>query len=65
MSDALIVVPDDFPAVFEGSAAHERAKALGAVQLCSERGADDAGELARRIGGAKVAVNIRAYAPFT
>lgn len=65
MSDALIVVPDDFPAVFEGSAAHERAKVLGAVQLCSERGADDAGELARRIGGAKVAVNIRAYAPFT
>lgn len=65
MSDALIVVPDDFPAVFEGSAAHERAKALGAVQLCSERGADDAAELARRIGGAKVAVNIRAYAPFT
>jgi phosphoglycerate dehydrogenase-like enzyme len=65
MRDALIVVPDDFPAVFEGSAAHERAKALGAVQICSERGADDAVELARRIGGAKVAVNIRAYAHFT
>lgn len=65
MSDALIVVPDDFPAVFEGSAAHERAKALGAVQICSERGADDAGELAHRIGGAKVAINIRAYAHFT
>ena len=65
MSAPLIVVPDNFPAVFEDSAAHERALKLGALQVCSERGADDAAELARRIGGAKVAVNIRAYAPFT
>lgn len=65
MSDPLIVVPDDFPAVFEGSAAHEKAGALGALVVCGERGADDAVELARRIGSAKVAVNIRAYAPFT
>ena len=64
-ADALIVVPDDFPSVFEGSAAHERARKLGAVRVCSERGADDATELARRIGGATVAVNIRAYASFT
>ena len=65
MRDALIVVPDDFPSVFDGSAAHERAKKLGGVTLFCERGADDAAELARRIGGATVAVNIRAYAPFT
>ncbi len=65
MTDALIVVPDDFPAVFEGSDAHEKAQALGAVRICGERGAEDAAELARRIGGATVAVNIRAYAPFT
>ncbi len=65
MSEALIVVPDDFPAVFEGSAAHERARALGAVRVCGERGAEDSIELARRIGGAQVAVNIRAYAQFT
>ena len=63
--DVLIVVPDDFPAVFEGSAAHERARTLGALRVCGERGADDAAELARRIGSAQVAVNIRAYAPFT
>jgi D-3-phosphoglycerate dehydrogenase len=63
--DALIVVPDDFPSVFEGSAAHERANKLGLLRICNERGADDAMELARRIGGAKVAVNIRAYAPFS
>ena len=60
-----IVVPDDFPAVFEGSAAHERARALGAVRVCGERGAEDSTELARRIGDAQVVVNIRAYAPFT
>ena len=64
-SDALIAVPDDFPAVFEGSAAHQRASKLGAVQVFGERGADDSAELARRIGGARVAVNIRAYAQFT
>ncbi len=63
-SETLIVVPDDFPAVFEGSAAHERARALGAVRVCGERGAEDSVELAHRIGGAKVAVNIRAYAHF-
>lgn len=63
--DALIVVPDDFPSVFEGSAAHERAQTLGAVRVCSGEGANDSAELARRVGGAKVAVNIRAYAHFT
>ncbi|MEQ1775401.1 MAG: NAD(P)-dependent oxidoreductase [Burkholderiales bacterium] len=65
LADALVVVADDFPSVFEGSAAHESAKALGNLRVCSERGADDAAELARRIGNATVAVNIRAYAPFT
>ena len=31
MADPLIVVPDDFPSVFEGSAAQQRAAALGAT----------------------------------
>ncbi len=61
----LIAVPDDFPSVFEGSAAHERAKKLGALDLHTTRGAEDEAELARRIGKARVAVNIRAYARFT
>lgn len=61
----MIVVPDDFPSVFEGSAAHERAKALGELRVYTERGADDEAELARRIGKARVAVNIRAHARFT
>lgn len=61
----MIVVPDDFPSVFEGSAAHDRALALGAVRVHTKRGADDEDELARRIGTAKIAINIRAYARFT
>jgi phosphoglycerate dehydrogenase-like enzyme len=61
----MIVVPDDFPSVFEGSAAHERARALGELRLYTERGAEDEAELARRIGEARVAVNIRAYARFS
>ena len=61
----MIVVPDDFPSVFQGSAAHERAKALGPVRLFTERGADDEAELIRRIGDARVAINIRAHARFT
>ena len=65
MTEPLIVVPDDFPAVFEGSDAHQRALKLGALRICGERGADDTAELARRIGGAKVALNIRAYTHFT
>jgi len=61
----MIVIPDDFPSVFEGSAAHERARKLGKLNLHTERGAEDEAELARRIGKARVAVNIRAYARFT
>ena len=61
----MIVVPDDFPSVFEGSVAHERAQALGDVRVYTERGADDEAELARRIGKARVALNIRAHARFT
>ncbi len=61
----MIVVPDDFPSVFEGSAAHARARALGELRVYTERGADVETELARRIGRARIAVNIRAYARFT
>ena len=36
----MIVAPDDFPSVFDGSEAHQRAKRLGNVRVYSERGAD-------------------------
>ncbi len=61
----MIVVPDDFPSVFDGSAAHDRAQALGIVRVHTARGAETEDELARRIGSAQIAINIRAYARFT
>ena len=61
----MIIVPDDFPSVFDGTAAHERAKKLGDVTVFTERGADAEQELIRRIGRAEVAINIRAHARFS
>ena len=60
-----IVVPDDFPAAFTGSAAEPRLRALGEVTVHTERGADQEAELIRRIGDAEVVINIRAHARFT
>jgi D-3-phosphoglycerate dehydrogenase len=65
VADPLLVVPDDFPSVFENSAAHERARKLGDVRVVTARGADDEAELIRRIGRARVAINIRAHARFS
>ncbi|HEX2437131.1 MAG TPA: NAD(P)-dependent oxidoreductase [Methylomirabilota bacterium] len=65
MADLIIAVPDDFPSVFENSAAHERARKLGQVHVVTARGADDEAELIKRIGWARVAINIRAHARFT
>jgi D-3-phosphoglycerate dehydrogenase len=59
-----IVVPDDFPSVFEGSAAHNQCKALGQTRVFTARGADDEAELIKRIDRATVAINIRAHAHF-
>lgn len=61
----MIVVPDDFPSVFAGSAAETRARRIGPVSLFTERGADDEKELIRRIDKAQVAINIRAHARFS
>jgi D-3-phosphoglycerate dehydrogenase len=61
----VIVVPDDFPSVFAGTEAEQRAKALGELRLFSERGADVEQELIRRIDRARVAINIRAHARFS
>jgi D-3-phosphoglycerate dehydrogenase len=61
----VIVAPDDFPSVFEGSEGHQRAKRLGEVRVFTERGADQEDELIRRIGDAAAALNIRAHARFS
>lgn len=65
METPLIVVPDDFPSVFEGSPAHERCKGLGELRVFRERGADDEGVLIDRLYRARIAINIRAHARFT
>ena len=65
MAAPLIAVPDDFPSVFEGSPAHERCRAIGETTVVTVRGADDEAELIRRIGSAKIAINIRAHARFS
>lgn len=61
----IIVVPDDFPSVFAGSPAHERARALGEVRVYTERGAHEEAELVRRLADADAAINIRAHARFS
>lgn len=63
--DVQIVVPDDFPSVFQDTPAHERARALGRVRVFTERGAEQEPELIRRMGDAQIAINIRAHARFT
>lgn len=60
-----ISVPDDFPSVFEGTPAHERARQLGEVRVHTARGVEEEAELIRRIDRARVAINIRAHARFT
>jgi D-3-phosphoglycerate dehydrogenase len=65
MAKPVIVVPDDFPAIFKGTTAEERCARLGETRVHSERGADDEAELIRRLGGARAAINIRAHARFS
>jgi D-3-phosphoglycerate dehydrogenase len=60
-----IVVPDDFPSVFEKTPAHDRCRKVGDTKVYTARGADEEDELIRRIDSARVAINIRAHARFT
>jgi phosphoglycerate dehydrogenase-like enzyme len=59
-----IVIPDDNPPVISGTAALERLRRLGEVQLYTSDAADPA-VLAERLREADVAVNIRARSCFT
>lgn len=60
-----IVVPDDFPPAISGTSAERALRALGDVSICTERGADQAAELIRRIRDADVVLNIRGYTKFS
>jgi phosphoglycerate dehydrogenase-like enzyme len=65
VADPLIVVPDDFPSVFDRTPAHERCRTLGDTRVFPARGAEEEAELIKRIDRARVAINIRAHARFT
>lgn len=43
-----IVVPDDFPSALIGTVAERQLRAIGDLTVCTERGADQEAELARR-----------------
>jgi phosphoglycerate dehydrogenase-like enzyme len=60
-----IVIPDDFPSVFDKTPAHERCKKVGDTTVYTARGADEEVELIKRIDSARIAINIRAHARFT
>ena len=61
---SLVVVPDDFPSIFFGTEPHETLKPKGEVRVYTEKAASPE-ELQKRLQGARVAINIRAYSKFT
>lgn len=58
-----IVIPDDFPPVYQGHPEVERLRQLGEVVVYSTR-ATSLEELVDRLRGADVAINVRAYTVF-
>ena len=59
-----IVVPDDFPIVLSGTRAEPMLRALGDVDIYTERGAHEEDELIRRVGNADAVLSLRAYSRF-
>jgi len=57
-----IVIPDDFPPVYTGRPELESLRELGDVQVYTEP-ADGREKLSRRLRGAPLMVNVRAYTP--
>ncbi|UCG67085.1 MAG: phosphoglycerate dehydrogenase [Deltaproteobacteria bacterium] len=59
-----ITIPDDFPKVFSGTEAEDKARAFGDVKIyCNKAKTEE--ELIERIKYSQVVVNIRAYTYFT
>jgi D-3-phosphoglycerate dehydrogenase len=65
MTRPTVAVPDDHPSVFAASAAAEALRSFADVRVITEPGAEQEGELIRRVGDAEGAINIRAYAKYT
>ncbi len=58
-----VVVPDDFPPILSGTSALEQLRKFAEVTVYTEK-ASSPEELVRRLRGASVAINIRAYSKF-
>ena len=58
-----IVVPDDYPSVFSGSAAEARLREIGSAEIHPSN-PQTSGELLRRVEGAEGVINIRAFCRF-
>ncbi|MER3405817.1 MAG: hydroxyacid dehydrogenase [Chloroflexota bacterium] len=58
-----IVIPDDFPPVYQGHPQLERLRTLGHVQVYGTRAASPE-ELLARLEGAQIVLNVRAYSVF-
>jgi D-3-phosphoglycerate dehydrogenase len=58
-----VVVPDDFPSILSGTRALDRLRQFARVTVHTDR-ASSPEELVRRLQGALVAINIRAYSKF-
>jgi D-3-phosphoglycerate dehydrogenase len=65
MTKPRIVVADDHPSVFANSTAASTLREFADLTVFTEPGAESETELARRIGDAQGAINIRAYAKYT
>jgi phosphoglycerate dehydrogenase-like enzyme len=64
MTQAKIIIPDDFPTVISDTPAHHTMQAHGDVTVYTSR-PETQDELIARIQGAHTVVNIRAYCKFT
>ncbi|MCL5027172.1 MAG: hypothetical protein M1531_11900 [Chloroflexi bacterium] len=58
-----IVIPDDFPPVYEGHPEVERLRQYGEVAVHSSKAAS-VGELLERLKGAQIVINVRSYTVF-
>jgi D-3-phosphoglycerate dehydrogenase len=59
-----IVIPDDFPPVYQGHTELERLRSLGEVVVHDTRATSEE-ELIERLRGAEIALNVRAYTTFS
>ncbi len=58
-----VVIPDDYPPILTGTSALERLRQFAKVRIYTEKASSEE-ELVKRLQGARIAINIRAYSKF-